>query len=216
MWATLALVALTSTTPAQGGQMALSNVRITHGILGPTRGDNKFLPGDRLQLTFDIEGVQFSGEGKYTYSMGMEVTDSKGKSYYKQAPREQDVFYTLGGNRFPAFAHVDIGTDLTAGEYAVTVNVTDTKTKKTETINQKFEVLAKAFGLVRLQITNVQDLQVATPMPPVGVPGQDVTVNFFAVGFGRGKQANQPDVNIEMRVYDEADKNTLPKPFPGR
>jgi hypothetical protein len=213
MWATLALLAMTSATPAQGGSINLSNVRITHGILGPTRGDNKFLPADRLQLTWDATGVQFSADGKYSYSMGMEVTDSKGKSMYKQAPREQDVFYTLGGDRIPLFAHVDVGADLPPGEYTVVVSVIDGKTKKSESITQKFEVLPKDFGLVRLQITDVQS---ATSTAPLAVPGQDQTVNFFATGFSRSKQTNQPDVDVEMRVYDEANKPTLSKPFTGR
>ena len=40
-------------TPENG---ALTGVRSTHGVLGPTRADNKFLPGDSVLICFDIEG----------------------------------------------------------------------------------------------------------------------------------------------------------------
>ena len=48
MLSTLALVTLMMVPLGQADGLTLSGVRLTHGVLGPARADNKLLPGDHL------------------------------------------------------------------------------------------------------------------------------------------------------------------------
>lgn len=214
MWTTVALVAALSTAPGQAspgaGQLTLSNVRNTYGFLGAERADDKLLPGDSYFVTFDIQGIKVSPEGKVLYSMAMEVTDAKGKVQFRQDPKDLETFNTLGGTQLPAFAHVDIGLDQPPGDYTVKVTVTDRTTKATQSLTRKIEVLPRAFGLVRPQLTNGGSF-----VPPLGVPGQEYLIHFAAIGFERDKAKKQPNVSVEMTILDEAGKPTLSKPFTG-
>jgi hypothetical protein len=213
MWTTLALVTALSLAPGQAGQLTLSNIQSTSGFLGAERASNKFLPGDTFFLAFTIDGVKVDANGEVLYSMGMEVTNSQGKAVFKQEPRDLTAFNSLGGNRLPAFAHVDVGLDQPAGEYTLTVTVMDRSSKAKQGLTRKFEVLPKAFGLVRAS-TSI-DPQAQIPAPHLGVTGQSFWVNFAAVGFERDKVKKQPDVAVEMRILDESGKPTLAKPYTG-
>src|SRR5437667_7368751 len=109
MWASLALAAVLQTTPAQASSLAIKNDRITYGILGAERKDNKLLPGDVFVVSFDIDGLQLSPQdGKVQYSMGMELTDAQSKSQFKKDPQDLEAVNALGGSRLPAFALSDI------------------------------------------------------------------------------------------------------------
>lgn len=210
---TMALVVALGLAPGQAGDLTVTNIRNTYGLLGSTRLDNKLLPGDRYFVVFDIENIKVDDTGRVMYSMGMEVTDSKAKVLYKQDPRDLEGLNSLGGTRLPCFAHVDVGLDQPPGEYTVKVTVTDRAAKKTASFQRKFEVLPLTFGLVGLSTTS--DSQQQVPAPPLGVAGQSIWVNFAAVGFSAGGPKNEPNVSIVMRVYDEDGKPTLPKGFSG-
>jgi hypothetical protein len=213
MWTTLALVAALSLAPGQSGQLTLSNVHSTYGFLGAERASPKFIPGDTFFVSFNIDGVKVDPSGEVLYSMSMEVNNSQGKSIYKQDPRDLTAFNSLGGSRLPAFAHVEIGLDQPPGEYTLSVTVVDRSTKSKQVLTSKFEVLPKAFGIVRLQTS--MDPQGNMPAPSIGVTGQSVWVNFAAIGFERDKAKKQPDVGVEMRLLDESGKPTLAKAYTG-
>lgn len=213
MLMTMTVVAALSLAPAQPGDLKLSNPRATHGVLGTARTENKILPGDMYFLTFDIENLKSDDEGKVVYAMGMELINPQGQTEYKKDPQERPPLYNvLGGSRIPAFVHAQTGADLPPGEYTLKVTVTDRSTKKSVTLARKFEVMKKAFGLVEL--TSSYDKDGIFSAPPIGVTGQSLFVNFWAVGFARTK--NKPNISFEMRVYDEAGKPTLPKAVAGQ
>ena len=67
MW-TFALAAVL-TCPAQAGDLALSRVRSTYGLLGESRPDNKLLPGDQLTISFDIENIKTAHNGNVAVAM---------------------------------------------------------------------------------------------------------------------------------------------------
>src|SRR5258708_7665136 len=125
MWTAVALAAVLGLAPDQGGGLTLTNVRTTHGLLGPTRSDDKLLPGDAALISFDVEGIKPDGEGKVRYSMGIDVSNSQGKPLFQQEPRALEAIASLGGSRIPAVAQVDVGLDQPAGEHSVKVTVTD-------------------------------------------------------------------------------------------
>jgi hypothetical protein len=209
---TLALVAALSLSPAQGGALALTNELLTYGLLGAPRADSKLLPGDAYFIAFDIENISVDTTGVVKYSMTMDVSDSKGKTIFRQEPQEVEALNSLGGTRVPAFAHVEIGLDQPPGEYTLKVIVTDRANKATKTLTRKFEVVAREFGLVRLALTT--DGEGRLPAANYGFVGQSIWVNFAAVNFVRDTK-KEPFVSVQMTVLDESGKPTLPKPFVG-
>src|SRR5262249_22379270 len=100
MWASLALSAALTLTPAQG-KLDLVNPRPTFGILGQERKDKKVLVGDVFTLAFDVVGLQTKEDGQIQYSIGMELLDKQGKSQFKQEPRDLEAVNSLGGNGMP-------------------------------------------------------------------------------------------------------------------
>src|SRR3954469_7687655 len=111
MWTTVACLVALNLTPGQSGGLALTNVRTTYGILGPPRTGDRFLPGDALVLSFDLKGAKVDAGGKVHYSVGMEVTDAKGKVQFRQLPRPLEADAPPAGQDLPAFASVQIGLD---------------------------------------------------------------------------------------------------------
>ena len=207
------LIALAGVAFGQAGKLSLSNPRAGYGLLGPTRADMKYLPGDSVYVLFDIEGVAVDSTGKAQYSIGMEVADAKGKVLFKQEPRNLEAVNALGGNRLPAHAHLDIGMDQPPGDYSLKVTVVDRTSKSSQVLTRNLQVLPKGFGIVRLRLTPDSEGQI--PAPPVGAVGEALHVNCGVVGFERDKSKKQPHVTAELRVLDEGGKPTLPKPFQG-
>jgi hypothetical protein len=212
MWNTLPLVAALALAPAQApaGALKLSNIRNTYGELGGTRAETPLLPGDVLFVGFDIEGITVDPAGKVKYTMAMEVLDKAGKAIFKQDPAEKIDFVPLGGNRLPARAFITVGLDQPPGDYTLKVTVTDVANKANQTLERKFQVKPKDFGIVAVY-TSVDD-RGQIPAPTTGIVGQSVFVQFSLVGFGRDAQKKQPNVSIEMMPMDETGKATLPKP----
>jgi hypothetical protein len=208
MWATLAFAAALGLAPNQPGPLQLTNARATYGFLGATRADNKLLPGDMYFVTFDIENLSVKN-GKALYKMRMEFLNAKGKPEFSKDPEDLESTISLGGNRMPAYASAEVGTETAPGEYTLKVEVTDRSTNKSETLVRKFEVLPKAFGLVRVHMTSALG---QGPMPPLAVVGQSLFLNGAAVHFQRDKDSKQPNVVVEMNILDDKGTPTLPKP----
>jgi hypothetical protein len=211
--ASLAALALgTAFLPAPAhAALRLTNQRLTYGLWGAPRPNNKYVPGDECYLSFDIEGITISPDGKARYRMELIITNAKGEQLFRQKPQDQVVLASLGGKTLPAFANLDVGTKAPRGEYTLKVVVTDNASKETASLTQKVELLPPAFALVRPQLT----LPGNAPTPPIAVAGQDVFLDFRVVGFGRAAGTGQPDVHLEMQILDEAKKPTLEKPFIG-
>lgn len=216
MWSTLALMTALSLAPHQAaGELKLTNVRTTYGVLGAPRADSKLLPGDAYFITYDIENLAVGDDGQVLYAMGMELLNSKGKAEYSQEPRDLTYYNNLGGNRMPSFAHAELGTDTPPGEYTLNVTVIDRKSKRKATLTRKFEVLPKDFGLVRPSLAYYGPNPMAAP--PLAVVGQTFLFNCLAVGFSRaGKDKDKdehPDVSVELVILDEQGNPTLKKPI---
>ncbi len=197
--------------PAAAGKLEIANVRNTYGVLGPTRADSKFLPGDILFVSYDIDGIAINDEGRVHYSMVMEVLDKNGKATLKQDPYEKIELVPLGGSRLAARAFVTLGVDHPPGEFTMKVAVTDRSNKATQTLERKFEVLAPDFGIVAVYAS--LDERGQTAAPTTGVVGQAIFVNYTAVGFKRDPEKKQPNLRFEMIPLDEAGKPLMKKPL---
>jgi hypothetical protein len=205
MWTTLALAAAVGLAPAQAGDLTLTRVRSTYGVMGPTRAEDKFLPGDTLVVCFDIGGMVADERGKVAYSMGLEVTDAEGKSLFTQEPASLEATASLGGDTIPAFARIDVGLNQGAGEHTLKVTILDRATGRKGTLTRKFTVLPKGFGLVRLALT--ADAEGSIPAPVFG-SGGTAFVQFGTVGFSRDKDSKQPNLRFSVRVLDDKGKPT--------
>ena len=116
-------------------------------------------------ICFDINGVTIDDEGKVHYSIATEVADAKGKVLFKQEPRNLDAPIGLGGDRVPAFVHLDVGLQSPPGEYAVTVTVIDLPTKRSQELKRTVVVPPKDFALVRVKTTSDRDGRCPWPCP---------------------------------------------------
>jgi hypothetical protein len=201
MWITAALAAALSFAPGQSDQLSFLNVRSVSGFFGPERPTDKLLPGDVYLLVFDIAGFKFDADGKISYRMAMQVTDSRGKVQFGHEPQDREAFNSLGGNRVPASAFIEVRFDQPPGEYTLNLTVTDRTSKASQKLTRKFEVLPKAFGVVQL-ITTI-DPQRTRAVPPTGVIGEFRYVNCAVVGFERDTVKKQPNIVVEMRILDE-------------
>jgi hypothetical protein len=208
MWTRLALAAALGAAPAQAGELTFSRVRSTHGVMGPTRAEDRLLPGDTYIVCFDINGMAADERGRVAYSMGLEVTDASGKTLFSQEPANLEATSSLGGDRVPAFARIDVGLRQPPGEYTLKVSVLDRATGRKGTLTRKATLLPKGFGLVRLALT--ADAEGNIPLPALG-SGGTAFVQFGAVGFGRDKDSKQPNLRFAVRVLDEAGKPTTEK-----
>jgi hypothetical protein len=212
MFTAVAFLAVLGAAPGQANTLALSDVRISAGIQGVTRPQTKFLPGDSLFVSFEIDGITIDDTGKVRYSTSTEITDSKGKVVFRGPTRDLEALAMLGGAKLPAYAQVDIGLDQPPGDYAVKVTVTDLATKKSQALTQKFGVLPKGFGVVRPTLTCDPEGQIPTG---IFIPGQSLWLNFLVVGFARDAK-RQPHVTFEMRILDDKGQPTVAQPFTGK
>jgi hypothetical protein len=211
MMSTLACLAVLQLAPSQADQLQLTNARLTTGVLGPTHSRTQFLPGDLLTLSFDLDGITVSDEGKVRYRTVTQITDAAGKDVHVSKPRELEALASLGGGKVPAYAQVDIGLNQPEGTYNLKVTVTDVASGKTQSLTQKFEVLPKGFGAIRGSFTH--DREGSIPACQV-TEGENVWINFVLVGFSRAS-GGQPNVVVEMRILDDQGKPTVAKPFTG-
>lgn len=210
MFLALTLAALTA-VPAQGGQLKITNARMTIGELGTPRTNNKFLPGDILFLALDMTGLPIDANGDAFFKMGTSVMDSAGKVIFKRDPEELKQFTPLGGNSIPARAYIVIGLDQPAGTYTLEVTIEDPKAKTKDQTGVKFEVLKKDFGVVNVYTS--YDLHGQVIAPNFGVVGQSEVVQYTLASFERDPKTKQPKIEVQYQFLDEKGVSIQKEPF---
>ncbi len=211
MNAALVFSAMLALAPGQGaGALGVSNIRLTHGELGASRADNKYLPQDFVFISFDIDGLKASPDGKVSYSMGLEVIDKAGKAMFSAPPTKSEMLLPLGGNKLPAFVYITLGPTMQQGDYTCRITIVDDTNKATKVSDQKFSLMAPSFGIVQLYVT--KDDKGMLACGPNGVAGQTVFINFGLVGFGRDG-TKKPDAAVEFSVKEAGGQATNPTPI---
>jgi hypothetical protein len=211
MFATLAVLAVLPLTPGQAGELALTNVRYTYGIHGPTRTDKKFLPNDKLVLSFDIMGGKPEEDGKLRGGIGVQVLDARGKVQFRQLPQDVVIDPPPAGKGVSAYAAVNIGADQPPGEYTLKVKVFDRVAGANRELSDTFEVLPADFGCVR--VTTTTDAAGIHPASSF-YTGRSFWINGELVGFARAA-GKQPHLAITMQALDAQGKPALPQPLTG-
>jgi hypothetical protein len=205
----LAFAALTA-VPAQGGQLKLTNSRMSYGELGPVRTNAKFLPGDVLFFACDMNGITIEPNGDAKFKMETKVLDSTGKVIFKRDPEERDQITPLRGNVLPARAVIIIGLDQPAGQYTLEITVEDPKTKAKDTATTKFEVLKRDFGIVNVYTS--YDVAGYMHAPNSGVVGQTLFLQYTVPSFGRDPKTKQPKIEFQYQFLDDKGTPLLPEP----
>ncbi len=123
MWTTLALMTMTL-APAQAGNLEVKNARFTQGLLGQTRKEQKFLPGDVVYLQFDVDGMTVKENGTMRYVVGMEVLrrarNGQNRPVLTCEARELETSSGLGRGTFRDFAYYSVPRPLAvAGDYTI-------------------------------------------------------------------------------------------------
>jgi hypothetical protein len=219
MWASLALATAMTLTPAQAGGLQCTNVRLTHGPLGPERKDSKepkILPGELLVVSFDLVGLKVKDNGQARFDMALELLQidkaGKEKSVFSKAPNPLETTLSLGGDRVPNFANAVIGTDTAPGDYVMKVTINDLEAKTKTLLTQKFEVVKPQLGFVRVGLVN----EAGQPAPPLAVPGQTLFLHYSLVGFELVEKKNAADCALEISIIDDATGKPTLKPIAGK
>jgi hypothetical protein len=197
-----AFVSLTLLAPLASA-VEVKHLRVTHGPMGATRAENKFLPGDYLFMSFDLEGLTFDPKtGKATYETVLELYDFTGDKPVKDKEPRKPIFTDkkantvspmLGGTRIPGDLHVIMGTQQKPGKYVVRLIVTDTLS----TANTRFTYFDHPFELLPNDSFGI----VGLTAPAVGFPGQNYVASFALVNMKLDAKYN-PNVDVVMRVLD--------------
>jgi hypothetical protein len=210
---TLALLGATALAPDQN-TLKLDNDRFTYGPLGQARKkDEKFLPGDFANLSFDVKGLSVSNTGGISYSMAFEIS-KKGQDkplQKREIPAIKRINW-MGGDSLPLNVYWPIPLDKAdaPGDYEMKVTVTDANTKKSATLTKAFTVAKMKLGFVRTSFT--YPTEDGLPAPPVCVAGQVLLLHYSLVGFELDKE-KKTDVTVTIRVLDEKGNATFKKPF---
>src|SRR5438876_9362338 len=125
-----AVLMLLGLASGQPGKLAVANERLTYGHLGPPRESVKYLPGDVIYLTFEVQNMTFDADGKASYAVGLEILDGKGTPLLKQQPRNATSRNYLGGSTLPCAANMQVPLEAAPGNYSLRVTVIDNATKK--------------------------------------------------------------------------------------
>jgi hypothetical protein len=205
MLTTLALLTTMTLAPAQKDGPEFKNTRFTYGVLGQSRKDDKFLPGDVVSLATTVKGLEVKNDGMVTYSMGFEISKKGQKgTVQKREPQEYRVLNWLGSGDLPVFAHWPIPRDNDApGEYTMKITFTDVQAKKSVTLSKEFTVEKTKLGFVQTYFLGT----------PVSIAGQTLPLQYSLVGFEMDKKLKTTNVTVTIRVIDENGKPTLAKPL---
>jgi hypothetical protein len=208
MWKPLALALAMTLLPSSAlAQLKLTNQRVTY-VNGLPRDTNKILPLDSFYVFFEIENLQVDKGGRGQFSHALQVTDSKGKLIFKEENKDLTAQLVLGSNSMPMRSEVQTSPQMDPGKYTMHVTVTDQLAKTKATFTQDFEVLPKAFGIVRFMTTLGDGFKEFTA-PPVGYASEFLAVRFVVVGMKRDK--GKFKVSLTMRILDKNGKETTPK-----
>lgn len=184
-------------------------VRLTYGSLGPTRPDNRVLPGEEVYVEFTFTGIGTDATGRTDLSFGGELTDESGKSIQELLPVPVKSVLALGGATFTGVVNFSLPDDFPAGNYTVRVTLNDRVSGKALTGEHPIRVLDPGFGAVKLRYA--ADRQGTTPAGGHLTVGQQLFLIGKAVGFAR--DGGRIHVTGRFTLRDTAGTATTPKPI---
>lgn len=195
----LAICGLPLVAPSSAQALEIKNIRPCYGHLGVFRDNAKFLPGDYLFISYEIDGLKLEEKtNKASYIILLEVFDSGNKSIFrKETPNV--AIPQLGGSRIPGDLHVIMGVEQAPGKYVVRLTVRDVFGKENKDFVYPFELLPRGFGVVGISAL------------AVGFPSQQYMFQYTVVELGLDAATKKPNAKVEMKILDDAGKVVSPK-----
>jgi hypothetical protein len=203
MWTSLAFAASLLSFAPGAEALKFSNVRFTYCKFGMERTDTKFLPGDILNITYDIENLAIDKKTrKVVYSLDLEVLDANNKRVFKRANSRIEETNTLLSTSQQGYATLVVGKDQPPGKYTLKVTVKDGITNQEASFKREFEVLKERLGIIRVNA------------PVVNIVGPPFGLSFYVVGFGKEKKGDKklPNFEVEVNILNEKGEPMLRKP----
>jgi hypothetical protein len=93
------------------------------------------------------------------------------------------------------------------------MKVTDRLSGRTGTLEKTFEIVPRSFSLIRLSWMYANSGDTA---PPLGAPGQSFLLTFVVSQFQVDSKTGRSDVEVMIKVIDEAGKIVSMRPFTGQ
>jgi hypothetical protein len=188
-------------------KVELRNVQAAYGIFGPERKSLDMYPGDEVLFRFTVVGVRLGDDRRTDAVMAVKLTTADGDVLLAQDTPLR-VLLGLGGDSFPAQARINLGERTPAGDYTLTVTVTDKLAGEKTSFQRKLTCKPIEFALVAPEFFLDPDGKI--PAPAGGLVGQALFFRLRAVGLDRSQ--DKIDSTMEMHVLDAQGKDVLPKP----
>jgi hypothetical protein len=189
-----AVMALVCLVPDIAQALELKNVRPTYGPNGAVRAGSKYLAGDIVYLTYDIEGIKINSKTlKGALETIIEMKDGRNKTIYKKALDPVDILVPLGGDRVQQDMHITIGPNQAAGDYKINLTVKDRISKESKTHVYAFEVSPPEFGFKWVQGWSF------------GWPGEIYGIKIHLANYALDSK-KMPKAEVTLKILDENGK----------
>jgi hypothetical protein len=190
----LAALVVLSIVPGLAPALEIKNIRPCYGQFGSLRTTTKFVQGDLLYMTYDIDNLALDAKtGKASYDTRMEIIDDKQAVKFERK-YSNDVVPELGGARMPGELVASFGTAFPPGKYTVKLTVTDKLAKQSKAFLYSIEVVPLTLGFIHVEA------------PAVGLTNQTYRTLWGLVGFVPDPKTKKPNVEITIRILDQNGK----------
>jgi hypothetical protein len=190
----LAALVVLSMVPGLTPALEIKNIRPSYGPYGSLRTTTKFVQGDLLYMTYDIDNLSLDAKtGKASYDTKMEIIDDKQAVKFERK-FSNDVVPELGGARMPGELLASFGTAFPPGKYTVKLTVADKIAKQSKAFLYSIEVVPLTFGFIHVEA------------PAVGLTNQTYRALLGLVGFVPDAKTKKPNVEITIRILDQNEK----------
>ena len=189
----VALIAL-GFIPNMASAVDIKNIRPCWGPFGATRFDAKCLPGDILNIAYEIEGLALDPKTKkFSYDTTLEMLDGSGKVLFKK-PTPAVAVPELGGTTMPGDLFVTLGDKQAPGKYSIRLTINDKVASAGKAFKYDFEVLPEAVGFIQVSA------------PAVGFTGQFHAPQFLLVNLTLDAKTKLPDAVVTINILNDKGK----------
>jgi hypothetical protein len=207
MRALAVMAVLTLSAVSAGADLAIEDMKACHGPVGPERKELTIYPFDELFFRYKVVGAKIE-DGKVDLSETIRLLDPKGKEVLERNLEVKGLL-PLGGESLPAMTNINVGANLSPGEYTLQIVLKDNLAGKTTTVEKKLTAKPTEFTLVAPRFS--YDARGVSPAPCGGFVGQQLYFRVRAIGLDTTRK--EIDSVMHIQVLDKDGKEMLPKPI---
>lgn len=204
----LALAFVLGLTAPALAELKIQNIKARHGHFGPERASLDVYPGDEIDFTYSITGVQSDADGQVDCEIELKATDEAGKTLFNRKTPIKEVL-AFGGTSMPGFANLGLGLTTKPGKYSLALTVTDKLSQETASFERTVTCLKPDFTIVRPRFS--YDAEGKAGAALTAVVAQKIFFSMTAAHFDR--TAKKIEMTWTMQLYDAKGKELMPKPL---